>query len=309
MRILVTGGGGFIGSHLVEKLLPAGHAALIIENFATGRCDHLQGAKGAVELIEATIADPKVVNEAFDRFQPEIVLHCAASYKDPDNWLEDVQTNVLGTVNLVKAAVRTQVRRFIYFQTALCYGNYPREQPVTLTHPLNPENSYAISKTAGERYIATSGLEFLSFRLANVYGPRNVSGPIPTFFSRLSNGKKCFTVDTRRDFIFVEDMVQVVLRAVEGKGRSGYYHIASGLDCSIRDLYDAVAGAMGINQTPEERKRGEDDTPTILLDAARTVQDFNWEPTTPLREGIARTIAWYRTHGVEQTFTHLRALD
>lgn len=150
MRILITGGGGFIGSHLLEKLLSIGHTAIIIENFATARRDTLQAISGAVEVVDATIADPKIVDEVCDRFRPDIVVHCAASYKDPDNWSDDIRTNVLGTANLVKAAVRWKVSRFIYLQTALCYGSFPKEQPVTISHPLNPENSYAISKTAGE---------------------------------------------------------------------------------------------------------------------------------------------------------------
>src|SRR5207244_3821868 len=117
-------------------------------------------------------------------FKPEIVVHAAASYKDPENWKEDVLTNVLGTSNVVKESIKSHVKRVIYFQTSLCYGK-PQTAPITLEHRVNPESSYAISKTAAEQYIALSGLDFISFRLANVYGPRNISGPLPTFFKRL----------------------------------------------------------------------------------------------------------------------------
>jgi UDP-glucose 4-epimerase len=306
MNALITGGAGFIGSHLADRLLAQGDRVLVIDNYATARRDTLAESGERLEIIEASIADTETVRRAFDHFQPEIVVHCAASYKDPENWVEDTRTNVLGTINVVKAALRLKVRRFIYFQTALCYGNYPKEQPVTLSHPLRPENSYAISKTAGEQYIALSGLEFQSFRLANVYGPRNLSGPIPTFYSRLAAGKKCFAVNTRRDFLFIDDMVQVMMKAIQGQGHPGYYHISSGSDYSIRELYDAVAEAMGVDQPVEERERGPDDAPTILLDPTKTQADFDWQATTPLREGIRKTVEWYKTHGVEQTFTHLR---
>jgi UDP-glucose 4-epimerase len=306
MRILVTGGAGFIGSHLIERLLPRGHSVIVIDNFATARRDTLAGRHAGLEMIEGSIADPALVEATFERMRPEIVLHCAASYKDPDDWVEDSRSNVLGTVNIVRASQQTKVRRLIYFQTALCYGSHPTEQPVTLTHPLNPDNSYAISKTAGERYIATSGLEFVSFRLANMYGPRNLSGPVPTFYSRLASGKACFAVNTRRDFVFVDDLVDVVMPAIEGKGHGGIYHVSTGADYSIRELYDAVAAAMGVSTPVEERERGADDAPTILLDPSRTATEFGWKATTPLREGIARTIAWYREHGVDQTYTHLR---
>ncbi|MBM4442458.1 MAG: NAD-dependent epimerase/dehydratase family protein [Candidatus Rokubacteria bacterium] len=309
MKILVTGGAGFIGSHVVERLLSQGHSALVVDNFATARRDTLAGARPGLELVEGTIADASLVDALFARFRPDVVLHCAAAYKDPDDWVEDSRTNVIGSVNVVKASRAAKVRRLIYFQTALCYGNHPHEQPVTVSHPLEPDSSYAISKTAGERYILTSGLDVISFRLANMYGPRNLSGPVPTFFSRLAEGKGCFAVNTRRDFLFVADLVEVVIPAVEGRGRPGVYHVSTGTDASIRELYDAVASAMGVNRPVEERERGADDAPTILLDPSKTAAEFGWKAVTPLRDGIAQTVAWYRTHGVGQTYTHLRLPD
>src|SRR5207248_5759161 len=168
-------------------------------------------------------------------------------YKDPDNWAEDSRTNVVGTANVVPASKAAGVRRLIYFQTALCYGLQPLEQPITLDHPLQPQgSSYAISKTAGEWYVRLSGLDWISFRLANVYGPRNLSGPLPTFFQRLSEGKSVFVMDTRRDFVFVDDLADVALKAIGGGGESGVYHVSSGSDVSIKQLFDATVKAMGI---------------------------------------------------------------
>ena len=169
--------------------------------------------------MEGTIAEAEVVDKAFDHFEPETVVHAAASYKDPDNWLEDIRTNALGTAHVVRAAERHRVKRLIYFQTALCYGLHPQEQPITLSHPIDSTaSSYAISKTAGEQYIALSGLDFISFRLANAYGPRNISGPLPTFYSRLTARKPCFVMDTRRDFIYIDDLIAVVMKAIDGVG-------------------------------------------------------------------------------------------
>ena len=237
-----------------------------------------------------------------------MVVHAAASYKDPDNWHEDALTNVAGTVNVVTAAKAAGVRRLVYFQTALCYGVRPLEQPITLGHPLRPEeSSYAISKTAGEYYVRLSGLEFISFRLANVYGPRNLSGPLPTFFQRLSAGKPCFAMDTRRDFIYVEDLVDIGLLAIDGKGKTGVYHVSSGRDVSVKELFDTTVKAMGIDAQAEVRPRNPDDAATILLDPSATVRDFGWQARWPLEKGVRNAIDWYRGHGVEQTFTHLRA--
>ena len=306
MNVLITGGSGFIGSHLADKLVETEHSLLAMDNYVTSSRDTLTELRERLQFVEASIADAEDVDNAFKRFEPEIVIHCAASYKDPDNWIDDARINVLGTINVVKAALRHKVRRIINFQTSLCYGNFPKEQPITLSHPLSPENSYAISKVAGERYIALSGLDFQSFRLANIYGPRNFSGPIPTFYGRLAASKKCFAVNTRRDFVYIDDMIQVVMRALEGHGHTGYYHISSGLDYSIREVYDAVAKAMGINQPVEGRERGPGDAPTLLLDSTETQMDFAWKATTPLNEGIRKTVEWYKQHGVQQTYTHLK---
>jgi UDP-glucose 4-epimerase len=308
VRILVTGGAGFIGSHLCERLADAGHDIVAVDNFATSRRDTAEALAGRVELVEGTIADAALVREAFSG-RPEVVVHCAASYRDPDDWHEDVRTNVAGTANVVRVAREAGAGRLVYFQTALCYGNAPREQPITLSHPLWPESSYAISKTAGERYIALSGLDFVSFRLANVYGPRNLSGPVPTFYKRLAAGQKCFVMNTRRDFLYVEDLLAVALKAIAGEGRPGYYHVSSGSDSSIRELYDAVAAAMGVDAEAEERERGEDDAPTILLDPSVTEAEFGWQTQVPLEEGVRRTIEWYERHGVEETYTHLRIAE
>jgi UDP-glucose 4-epimerase len=307
VRVFVSGGAGFVGSHLVEMLLEQGHEPLVVDNFATARRDTAADLAG-VELVEETIADRAAMDDLFARFRPELVVHCAAAYKDPDDWDEDVRTNAIGTANLVQASVASGVGRLIYFQTALCYGNRPLEQPVTLSHPLRPESSYAISKTAGEHYVVLGDLDFVSFRLANVYGPRNISGPVPTFFQRLSEGKSCFAVDTRRDFIFVGDLVEIVAKAIAGQG-NGVYHVSSGRDFSIKEVYDAVAAAMDVQEPVEERERAPDDTPTILLDPSRTEAEFGWRPQTPLEEGIRRTVEWYGEHGVQETYTHLRMRD
>jgi UDP-glucose 4-epimerase len=241
-----------------------------------------------------------------------VVVHAAASYKDPEDWAEDSRTNVLGTAHVVKASRQAGCRRLIYFQTALCYGLQPLEQPITLDHPVRPEgSSYAISKTGGEQYVALGDFDWISFRLANAYGPRNISGPLPTFFARLTNGKSVFVMDTRRDFIFVDDLTDCVLKAIDGQGRSGPYHISSGSDYSIKELYDATIKALDLDDLDEVevRPRNPDDAPTILLDPSQTERDFDWRVTTPLEEGVSRAIDYYREYGIEETFTHLKEVE
>lgn len=217
-------------------------------------------------------------------------------------------TNAVGGSNLIKAAKINKVSRFIYFQTALCYGVKPLQTPIPLDHPRNAANSsYAISKTVTEDYLTISGLDYVTFRLANVIGPRNVSGPLPIFFQRLKNGKKCFVTTARRDFVFVNDLARTVIKAAAGHGH-GPYHFSSGTDIEIRTLYDAIVKAMRLNEYPEPEVRNisADDAPTILLDPSRTFQDFGEIKFTPLEETVAAAIAYYEKFGVQAGYTHLR---
>ena len=303
---MITGGAGFIGSHLADRLLDEDHEVFVIDNYATGRSDNLSG-HDALTVVEASIADASAVNSALADFQPEVVVHAAASYKDPDNWAEDIRTNSLGTANVVTAALANNVRRLVYFQTALCYGTSPLEQPITLAHPIRPDSSYAISKTAGEQYIELSGLDFVSFRLANAYGPRNLSGPLPTFYQRLNEGKPCFVMETRRDFIYIDDLVAVVRQAVVDGIGHGKYHVATGSDFAIKELFDTTVTALGMEaQEVEVRPRSAHDAFTILLDPSRIHADFGWKTTVSLQEGIASAVDYYRSYGVAETYTHLR---
>lgn len=311
MNILITGGAGFIGSHLADRLLARGDRVMVIDNFATGRRDNVT-AHPNLTVVEGTIADAPLVRRLFSEFEPREVIHAAASYRDPTNWTEDSLTNVVGTANVVQAAKSTGAKRIIYFQTALCYGLHPLEQPIKLDHPIRPEaSSYAITKMAGEHYVALSGLDYLSFRLANAYGPRNVSGPLPTFYQRLTNHKPCFVMDTRRDFIYIDDLVGVVLLALQGKAPSGPYHVSSGTDCAIKDLFNATVSALAISPVPEVevRPRGADDAYTILLDPTKTNTTFGWNASTRLETGIARTIESYQRFGIGQTYTHLKPVE
>lgn len=311
MKVLITGGAGFVGSHIADCLLERRDEVLVIDNYSTGRRDNLT-PQDNLTIVEGTIADRDLVFQTFEAFQPEIIVHAAAAYKNPDNWAEDSRTNVLGTANVTQASQQVNAKRLIYFQTALCYGLQPLEQPITLNHPiLSDGSSYAISKTAGEQYIRLSGIEYVSFRLANAYGPRNLSGPLPTFYHRLTNDKPCFVMDTRRDFIFINDLVQVVMKAIDGRGETGEYHISSGSDYSIKELFEATVKALAIKleNEVEVRERNPDDVYTILLDPSKTNRDFEWAISTPLETGVKAAINYYQTYGITETYTHLRGVE
>jgi nucleoside-diphosphate-sugar epimerase len=307
MKILIPGGLGQIGSHIAEMMLERGDHVLVIDNLATGRREHLADHPRLRVVID-TIANRDLVYALMEEFRPDTVVHAACSYKDPDDWYNDTLTNCVGGAIVVDAAKRHSVKRFIYFQTALCYGLKPQEQPISLNHPRNPAgSSYAISKTANEYYIELSGIDFVTFRLANVVGPRNVAGPLPIFYQRLRSGKKCFITKSRRDFVFVKDLARIVLQASDGIGH-GAYHFSSGTDVAITELYDSIVNAMDLPDYPhpEIRDLGLDDVHSILLDPSRTIADFGTIKFTPLAETVSAAIRYYSIHGTLGEYTHLR---
>jgi nucleoside-diphosphate-sugar epimerase len=307
MKILITGGLGQIGSHIAEMMLDRGDQILVIDNLATGRREHLNDHEN-LNVVIGSIADADLVSKLFESFNPDAVVHTAASYKDPNDWFNDTLTNCVGGSNIVQASVKHAVKRFIYFQTSLCYGLKPMEQPITLNHPKFPAStSYAITKTANEDFLEISGLDFVTFRLANVVGPRNVAGPLPIFYQRLKDGKQCFIAKSRRDFVFVKDLAKVVLKACDGTG-NGAYHFSSGSDVAIETLYNAVVQAMGFNEypKPEIKDLGEDDVVSILLDPSRTFKDFGKIEFTPIEETVSQAISYFQKHGTLGEYTHLR---
>jgi len=309
-KVLVTGGLGQIGSHVVEMLLDRGDKVIAIDNLATGRREHLADYPNLTVVID-TIADKAVVDKLVGDFKPDAIVHTAASYKDPDDWYNDTLTNCVGGSNIVNAAKQFGVGRFIYFQTALCYGLKPTQSPVRLDHPRNPVgSSYAISKTTNEFYLELSGIDFVTFRLANVVGPRNVAGPLPIFYQRLKDGKQCFVTEARRDFVYVKDLARVVLKAIDGVGH-GAYHFSSGKDIAIQELYDAVVNALDIPGKPkaEVKPLGPDDVFSILLDPSRTFVDFGEIQFAPLQETVSAAMDYYQKHGTLGEYTHLRIED
>lgn len=307
MKAFVTGGLGQIGSHVVEELLARGDEVLTVDNLATGRREHLLDHP-KLKIVIGSVADKELVERLVAEQQPDVIVHAAASYKDPDDWYNDTLTNCVGGANVVDAAKRHQVKRFVYFQTSLCYGLKPIQHPIRLDHPRLPgSSSYAISKTTNELYLELSGVDFVTFRLANVVGPRNVAGPLPVFYQRLKDGKQCFVTKARRDFVFVKDLARVVLRACDGVGQ-GAYHFSSGKDVAVQRLYDAVVNAMQIPTKPqaEIRELGPDDVSSILLDPSRTFADFGPISFTPLQTTVNAAIDYYRQHGTLGEYTHLR---
>lgn len=306
MRLLITGGSGCLGSNLVEKFLLQGNPICVIDNFATSNREVLPSLPGLM-VVEGSVANADLVSRTFADFQPTHVIHSAASYKDPLNWVEDVATNVLGAINVAKAAQKSNVRRLINFQTALCYGRNSLV-PITLDQPTAPFTSYGISKTAGETYLMQSGLPVVSLRLANICGPRLTIGPIPIFYKRLKAGENCFCSDATRDFLDMSDFIDVIEQVLQIDAPTGVFNVSSGEGHSIHEVLLAVSNYLGI--TPPDVlivSPGTDDVSNLVLDPIATHCAFGWRAKVGFKAIIEKQLRWYDQHGISDTFSHLKA--
>ena len=278
MRILITGAAGFIGSHLSDVFAEEEHEVWPFDNFLTGKREN-----GLCTYLD--ILDREPLYALANRISPDVVIHCAASYSDPDKWHRDTDTNVAGCINAA-AIAKHHGAHLVYFQTIL-----------------PPVSSYAISKIAGEQYLRLSGVDLTVLRLANIYGPRNLSGPIPVFYKRLTEGEPITVVNTTRDMVYIDDLVRAV-RMVVKHGIAGTFDVCTGEQTPIWKMYEAVNHELGL-ELPQY-----DLLPPLSDDVQGVVDPENgiplWAPTVDLREGITATVASYRLNGIEQTHTHLK---
>jgi UDP-glucose 4-epimerase len=270
MRICITGIAGFIGSNLADFLIAHGHEVWGIDNLSTGREQNLHPD---VQFHQCDVAD------GFPTGRADLLIHCAASYKDPLAWEEDIETNILGAEAVSVAAQEWQCPIF-YFQTVL-----------------PPISSYAISKIAGEHYLRLSGQTLTVFRLAGIYGPRNLSGAIPTFYRQIKAGEPCVVVeDATRDFVYIGDVVGRVLSVAD---QGGDWDIRTGVETPIRDIPHLIGEILDVEPIVKLIPRPANDVPHYDMHGAPQVG-------IPFRKGLEQTLAWYEQNGVGETYTHLR---
>ena len=304
MRALVTGGAGFIGSHLVDRLVADGHEVLVVDDLSTGRRD--QVAAGCV-FAELDITSPALLPLVTD-FRPEVVFHLAAqmdvrkSVADP---LHDSRTNVLGTVNVVTAAVQAGVRKVVFASSGGTVYGEPDQLPVPEDAPLRPASPYGAAKVSGEAYVAAFGrlygFAWTSRALGNVYGPRQdphgEAGVVAIFGTAMLEGRQTLVFgdgSSSRDYVFVGDVVEAFVRSLDDRTDGLRLNVGTGVSTSVRDLHRHLAKACGAADAPEHREPRLGELQHIALDPTALTRTTGWEPATGLEEGLARTVAWIR---------------
>lgn len=308
MRVVVTGGAGFIGSTLVDRLVHDNHEVVVVDDLSSGRDTNLDAARAhGVAVHRIDIRDPELA-DVMSEARPEVCFHLAAqvdvrcSVADPAN---DASINVVGTIAVALAAHRAGCRRIVFASSGgTVYGEPAAASlPVSEEHPLLATNPYGVAKRSAEDYLHSFhgllGLEFVALRLANVYGPRQdphgEAGVVSIFCQRLKAGQTLTIYgDGRqtRDYIYVDDVVDAFVRAGLRNAAAGQrLNVGTGEETSVLDLVAALTPISGVSPRtrPEPARTGE--LERIALNAARAREILDWEPTVALPDGLSRTWA------------------
>lgn len=301
MKILVTGGAGFIGSHIVDKLVDQGHQVVVVDDLSSGKREYINSK---AKFYKINIQD-KDLEKVFIKEKPEVVDHHAAhinireSVKDP---IFDAQVNILGTVNLLENCRKYKVKKFIFASTGGALYGDTDITPTPESHPTKPFSPYGVTKLCTEDYLyyykQVHGLDYVILRYANVYGPRQdpygEAGVVAIFVQKLlKNEQPIINGDGEqtRDYVYVDDVADANLLALESN--KNIYNVGTGIETSVNELFHKLVDITGISQSekhgpalPGEQKRS-------CLSFTKIKEKLGWEPKTTIDEGLKKTVEWF----------------
>ena len=321
MRVLVTGAGGFIGSHLVDRLISEGEDVIGVDDLSSGALRNLADARrsqlGKFSFHRVDITST-ALGELIKRTKPKIIFHLAAqvdvrkSVADP---LKDANINILGTINLLQSAVQAGTEKVVFTSSGGCIYGEPdaarlpvTENQVFLPEAL-PESPYGVSKKVALDYLryyrAVRDLDYTALALANVYGPRQepasevgLEGQVVAIFCRKMLGGRPCTIygdgTQTRDFVYVEDVVSAYM-AARDKGGGELLNVGSGVELSVNELYAKLAEITGTRFEPAYAPARTGELQRIYVDVSKAADEIGWHPATPLDDGLKQTVAWFRS--------------
>jgi UDP-glucose 4-epimerase len=305
MRILVTGGAGFIGSNVVDRFVALGHDVAVFDNLSSGRREFVPPA---ARLMVGDLTDAAAVERSVAEFRPEIVDHHAAQIdvrRSVDDPVFDAQTNVLGALTLLQSCTRHGVKKFIYASTGGALYGEGRTLPATEDHPVNPESPYGVSKHTLEHYLylwkLLHGLDYTVLRYPNVFGPRQnphgEAGVNAIFIGLMLEGKRpriFGTGEQVRDYLYVADVVEANVLALD-RASGEMLNLGTGVGTSVNDIVRELNLILGskITSIYEAARPGE--VQRIYLDASRAAKSLGWTPRTSFHDGLVKTVEWSRS--------------
>jgi UDP-glucose 4-epimerase len=302
--VLVTGGAGFIGSHVVDALIDAGHDVSVIDNLATGRRENVNER---ATFYEVDLRDAERTRQVVEETDPDVVHHLAAqagvrqSVADP---LYDAECNIIGSLNLIQACRSSGVKRLIYASSGGAVYGEPEELPVKESAPAQPLSPYGVSKYAVECYLRAAreawGFQYVVLRYANVYGPRQdplgEAGVIAIFTSTMLKGDTPHVFgdgEQTRDYVYVKDVVGANLAAMNGPALQTY-NVGTGIETSVCKLFEDLALTIGFTQQPIHDDPRPGEVRRTMVDASRLSEDTGWRPQYDLARGFQETVEWFR---------------
>ncbi|HEY4712534.1 MAG TPA: NAD-dependent epimerase/dehydratase family protein [Dehalococcoidia bacterium] len=304
MKVLVTGGAGFIGSHLVDALIQRGYQVVVVDNLSTGRVENINPA---ATFYRTDICSPEL-ERIFEKESPELVNHQAAQtviQKSREDPVFDAQQNILGSLNLILQCLRFGVKRIVYASSGGAIYGEPEYRPVDESHPVHPISYYGISKHTAEHYLRLAHLEhtlsYVVLRYSNVYGPRQnpkgEAGVVAIFTGQMLQGERPTIFgkgDKTRDYVHVADVVMANLLAMEKSG-TGIYNIGTGVETSDQEMFELLAELTGYQGSPRYTPGREGEIYRISLDCCKAQKELGWQPRFLLREGLRDTVNYYRS--------------
>jgi UDP-glucose 4-epimerase len=305
MKILVTGGAGFIGSHVVDTYVAAGFEVIVVDDLSTGRLSNLNPE---VTFYKLDIRSPRL-SEVFKKEKPDFINHHAAqmdvrrSVIDP---LFDANVNILGTINLIECAKKYKVKRFIYISTGGAVYGEPEYLPCDESHPINPICQYGISKHTVEHYLflyqQNYGLDYVVIRYPNVYGPRQDPGGeagVVAIFTRAMLRDEQVTIngdgEQARDFVFVKDCARANLLALKTEKPNTIYNIGCGQATTVNEIFALLKKTTGYPREPIYGPAKVGETRRIYLSADKARRELEWMPTVDLASGLKQTVEYCQT--------------
>ncbi len=306
IKVLVTGGCGFVGSHITDFLARENYEIIVIDNLSTGKKEFLNKK---ARFYKADITNKDEIEKIFEKEKPLIVIHTAAQVmlrKSIEEPVEDARTNIIGTINILEASKKNGVKKIVYTSTGGARYGEPEKLPVSEEHKIEPTTPYGISKHTAEHYVKAYkelyDLDYFIFCFGNVYGPRDdpKNKRVTSIFCDMMMKKQRPVIfgdgEQTRDFIFVEDLAEFIVESMFREPKNSLFNLANGKQVSVNTIFEKLKEIPGYEGKPKNVSAIKGEVRDIVLDTSLAENELGWKPKTSLEKGLEKTFEWMKNN-------------